>query len=71
VNRSRHQLLAGSGFAKNQDICISAGNLFNLVKHVIDCITLTDNVLMIVFQFNFFLKIGSLGFKLFFNFFIS
>ena len=43
----------------NQDICIRAGNLFNLVKHIIDFIALTDNVLMVVFQFDFFLKIAS------------
>jgi hypothetical protein len=65
-----HQLLAGSGFSENQDICIRAGDLFNLVKHVIDGITFADDVLMVVFQFDFFLKIGSLGFELVFEFFL-
>ena len=66
MNGARHQLFAGSGFAENQNIGIRAGDLLNLVKNVIDCIALADNVLMVVFQLDFFLKIGSFRFKLFF-----
>ena len=64
MNRPCHQLLAGSGFAQNQDIGIGAGDLLDLVKNVIDFIALADNVLMVGFQLNLFLKVLAFGFEL-------
>ena len=65
MNRSRHQLFAGSDFAEKQERFVSAaGDLLDLIENVIDPITLTNNVFMVVFQLDFFLKIRSLSFKL-------
>jgi hypothetical protein len=64
VNRARHQFFAGSGFAENQDIGIRGGDLLDLVKHIFDFVALADNVFMVEFQFDLFLKVGSLGFEL-------
>ena len=55
MNGPGHQLLAGSGLTKNENSRIAGGNLLNLIENVIDLVTLTDNVFMVVFQFNFFL----------------
>ena len=66
MNGPGDQLFAGPGLPENQDDRIAAGNLFNLIEHVIEPVTLTDNVLMVVLQLDFLLQIRPLGFKLVF-----
>ena len=67
MNGARSKFLAGSGFAQDQDVGVSGGDLFNFEKHIVDGIALADHVLKVVFLFDFLLEISSLGFKLIFQ----
>ena len=55
MNSTGNELFTGPGLPENQHNCITEGNLFNLIEHIIEPVTLTDNVLIVVFQFDFFL----------------
>jgi hypothetical protein len=60
VDGASDQLFAASGLAENQNGRIGGGNLFNLIEHVIDLVTMTDSVLVVVHQFDFRAQIRSL-----------
>jgi hypothetical protein len=64
VNRACHQFFAGSGFAQYQDVGIRGSDLLDLVEHIFDFVASADNVFMVEFQLDLFLKIGSFGFEL-------
>lgn len=60
------QFFAGSCLTKNQYGSIAAGNLLNFIEYILKPVTLTDYLLMVASQFNFFLQISSFPFQLFF-----
>ena len=66
VDCPRDQLFACSRLAQDKYGGIAACNLFDLVKHVFEPVASTDNVLVVVFNPDFFLQICFFRFQLVF-----
>ena len=64
MNRPRNELFARPGFPKKNHRGILGGNHFNPVQHILQRLTLADDIFKVMFQFDLFLQVGAFSLQL-------